>query len=323
MPLGRKQLMSKKPKLFMRLLGLCIFVVILFYVDFGKLVLVLKGADPGLLLLAFFLILPLYGIKAYRWKYILHEQGIFYSYRNALLVYLSANFLAFFTPGRIGEAVKALYVRQDTGVSLVKALPSVLLDRMCDVYFLVLVSVFGMMRLSILKNLGLEGNLILGVLILFPLLFFSAKVRMYCVKIVKKRKYFRKYSGNLDEFNIELEHFSVKNLFPSLFLTAAAYGVLFLSSKIILIASGIPVSFVDIACFVSIANILSFLPVSVAGFGTREASLIYLFSTIGRHTEEAFVFSLIFFFIFFLGGGLVGFIAYSIKPIDFHGTKIT
>ena len=312
----------RKINLALRLLGVCAFLVILiFYIDIGEVVDVMKKADPGLLVFAFFLLMPLYGIKALRWKRILSIQNIAYSHLNSLLAYLSSNLMAFITPGRLGEIVKAVYIKQDTGVELARALPGVIWDRVFDVYFLTWVAALGMMRLAIFSKLGFWGYVILAVIVAAPLLFLNASVRMLCLKILKGEKKLAKWGGKLDALFSEFDLFKLRNLLLPFAQTAVAYGIMFWASLMIAHASGIQVSFVTISFFVSIANILSFIPISIAGLGTRDASFIYLFSTIGRGNEEAMAFSLLFFFVFFIGGGLLGLIAYAIKPVKIRISK--
>ncbi len=70
------------------------------------------------------------------------------------------------------------------------------------------------------------------------------------------------------------------------------------------------------AVFVTFANILSYLPISFAGIGTREATLVYLFATVGISSESALAFSVLLFSCSYLLIGIIGFIAYMVLKLD-------
>tara|TARA_B100000427_G_C15460098_1_gene573624 strand:- start:997 stop:1215 length:219 start_codon:yes stop_codon:yes gene_type:complete len=68
----------------------------------------------------------------------------------------------------------------------------------------------------------------------------------------------------------------------------------------------------------AISNLVSFLPISISGLGTRDATLIFLFSLINIQSELALSYSLLIFFTIFLAGGLFGYFCWWIKPLDFN-----
>ena len=307
--------MRNRAKLLTRLLGIGVLVYILFHVDIPKVASVLKRTQWGPFILAFLLLVPLYGIKALRWRRILAWQNIRYSRRDALLAYLSANFIALVTPGRIGEAVKAFYIKQDTGLGIARALPSVILDRFFDLYVVGAIASVGMARLSVSSRLGTWRYLLLGLLVLIPLVLLNASARGYFLRKVKDLRLGGRWNQAICDLSSELCAFRARDLVLPFVQTIAAYGIMFWASQILALAAGLPLSFLSVAMFVSIANAISFIPISVAGLGTRDACFIFLFSTVGRPKEEALAFSFLFFCVFVLGGGLMGFLAYSIKPV--------
>ena len=72
---------------------------------------------------------------------------------------------------------------------------------------------------------------------------------------------------------------------------------------------------------VSVANILSFLPITISGLGTREAVFIYFFNNIQYSAEQAFVYSTLFFFCFYIIGGLYAYTCFMIKPVSLKRIK--
>ena len=56
---------------------------------------------------------------------------------------MSSLYIGFVTPGRLGEFIKAVYLKSDKGISLSKGMSSVLIDRLCDLYLLIFLGLLG------------------------------------------------------------------------------------------------------------------------------------------------------------------------------------
>jgi len=76
------------------------------------------------------------------------------------------------------------------------------------------------------------------------------------------------------------------------------------------------ISLTNILFVVSVGNVLSFLPFSIAGIGTCYAAYIIILSQIGKTQENAIILSSLVFISFYFLGGLLGLISYLIKPIE-------
>ena len=72
-----------------------------------------------------------YGIRWARWEYYLRRLGIRIAGRDSVLVFL-AGFALTVTPGKLGEAVKALLLRQSHGISATRTAPIVVAERITD-----------------------------------------------------------------------------------------------------------------------------------------------------------------------------------------------
>jgi uncharacterized membrane protein YbhN (UPF0104 family) len=92
--------------------------------------------------------------------------------------------------------------------------------------------------------------------------------------------------------------------------TFIAYAAFFASCYCMSLSLEIPLSYSKIAFFVACANILSFLPISFAGIGTREAILVYFFSLENLSSESALAFSTLVFSFTYLLFGLIGFLCF-------------
>ena len=72
------------------------------------------------------------------------------------------------------------------------------------------------------------------------------------------------------------------------------------------------------AFFMSISSIVTLLPLSFSGIGTRDAALIYLFSIISFSQETALIFSFLILLTFHIFGGLIGAVCFYKKPIKYN-----
>ncbi len=286
---------------------LVISASILFYlitlIDFHKLLQAITEADYKYLLICLAGSILLVSIKAFRWFLLLHNDNIKYPLKNAVRAYFASFLLGVITPGRLGEFMKLYYLRRDIDVDLNSGLKSVILDRIFDLFLLIL--------------FGMAGILVIffnyEVLIAFP---FSTVVIIILIVIMKFSMRFFKSTNNIMLFvNKLISGLSGFRNLVNWFLTLIAYLLFFYLNKLVFVSLDISLSFTNITFVISIVSLVILLPVSIAGFGTREASLIYLLSFFEIPIEKALLFSFLQFLLFFLWGGIIGLAFWITSPI--------
>ena len=309
-----------------RFLGFAVLVGIFCFIDFGKLYENLMNVRLVYLGLGILMLFPLFALKAGRWYLLMRTQGIPYTFGQTLLVWTSANFIAFITPGRLGEVAKAFYVRKDTSIPIAGTFPTVILDRLFDVYFLMAVATYGFFRFSLLARFQVVSWVIIGFILIFPWLMLKRGIAMTVIRLLLKlpglKRLAPKITDMADLFFDEMKKLINARLIIAAFLTVGAYLFLFTATWFIATAADIQIDFVTISIFIAIANILSFVPISVSGVGTRDASLVFLFSLVGLSAEMAVLYSSLFFLVFFLVGGFIGYLCFLIKPIRIDSIKM-
>ena len=302
-----------------RIIGILLLIIILFFLDLESIYKNLSELRLKYLFPAILFIIPVYIVKSFRWHFLLKKQKIFYRLKDAFLAFTSANFIAFITPGRLGEIAKAYHVKKDLGLPLFKTIPSVILDRIFDVYFLALFSFIGIFTLSLSNNIRVGSFIVITILVVIPLFLTRRKVLLRLMKFFFSGKLFNKASDNILDFTEgllkEFDSFKFIDILIAFMLTGLAYLSLFFSAYMISLSMHLNFSLLTISSFVAIGNIISFIPVSISGLGTREAVFIYLFSLFDINPEVAVIFSVTLFFVFFVFGGGVGYICFLIKPL--------
>ncbi|HZK08400.1 MAG TPA: lysylphosphatidylglycerol synthase transmembrane domain-containing protein [Bacteroidales bacterium] len=254
------------------------------------------------LLLVLPVVLVVLAVKGFRWKMLLHSEGYEYSSRRAIRAYFAAYSVGVVTPGRLGELIKVYDARHHIpGIDGVAALRSVVLDRLFDMFFL---SWFGLAGLFFYFKLIPSFSPMLLLVVTFVMLLLALFIGFLILKLITKKL---KRDSKILSFLIKCmeQMLDSKNWYIWLF-TALAYAIFFGGIELLFYSLNIHISFLESGFIISLIGLILLLPISIAGFGTREAGLIYLLAFYGISAETAISFSLLQFLTFFVWGGLIG-----------------
>ena len=307
-------------KKYIKYLGIVVLLIILAKIDVNKLLQILVNVNLIFLVTAIILNIPQLFLKSLRWNRLLLIQGINYSKITSFLTYMSSLYIGFVTPGRLGEFIKAVYLKSDKGISLSKGMSSVLVDRLFDLYLLIILGLIGIWKFDILGKLSNTSLFLLIIFVLFPLIILNKQLMgkviglIYKFVIKKKAQLRDKIEERFEDFYNGINQLINLKLIFSAFLTCLSYSVFFIQCYLIAIAMGISINFITITLFMAISNLISFIPISISGLGTRDAILIYLFSLIDLNPELAVSYAFLVFITFFVCGGLMGGVAWLIRP---------
>ena len=308
-------------KKYIKYLGIVVLLIILAKIDVNKLLQILVNVNLIFLVTAIILNIPQLFLKSLRWNRLLLIQGINYSKITSFLTYMSSLYIGFVTPGRLGEFIKAVYLKSDKGISLSKGMSSVLVDRLFDLYLLIILGLIGIWKFDILGKLSNTSLFLLIIFVLFPLIILNKQLMgkliglIYKFVIKKKAQLRDKIEERFEDFYNGINQLINLELIFSALLTCLSYLVFFIQCYLIAIAMGISINFITITLFMVISNLISFIPISISGLGTRDATLIYLFSLINLTPELAVSYAFLVFITFFVCGGLMGAVAWWLRPL--------
>lgn len=304
-----------------RLLGLILLVVLLTRLDLHQVYQTLRQANPFLMIVAVLTIIPLILVKTIRWQVILRSQDIRFPFWPAFLAYFGSLFIGLLTPGRLGEFVKAIHVSREGQVSAARAFSSVLADRLFDLYALLCVGGMALLTLTADKT-GLGVVLGAIALITVPIMLFLNETTFGWLQRSGSKwggrlaQWLFGPTGWLQEIREGLRQLTFAKLMITIGLTALAYLIFFGQGYLLALALELPVGFSSVSYAIALGSLVTLLPISISGLGTREAAMIAYLGTVGVTAEVALSFSLLVFLIFYIGGGLMGAIAWWIKPVD-------
>ena len=83
----------------------------------------------------------------------------------------------------------------------------------------------------------------------------------------------------------------------------------------------LPITYMEIIPVMALTNIFTFLPISISGLGTREAALAFLLLPRGISLELILAYSMGVLLVFFVAGGLMGAVAWFLKPVAIKFSK--
>jgi uncharacterized protein (TIRG00374 family) len=302
-----------------RLLGVLLLIFILTRIDLSSVASTIAKVNLWYLALVVALMIPVIFLKSWRWQTLLRMQGLHYPLWQAFLAFFGSLNIGLATPGRLGEFSRVFYLVSDKGLSFSTAFSSVLVDRLFDVYFLLLAAGVGLITIpSVSANITLSV-IILVVLLTIPFLLLQKRIGIAFIRLVAKFKPLHGFGERLtaaaDQFYAGIAKLASPGLIVSFLITAAAYAILFLQWKLLALSLGLALPFLYVAAYMSVANLLALLPISIAGLGTRDAALIGLFSLHGISVEGALSYSLLVLFAFYICAAAMSAVAWQLKPL--------
>ena len=292
--------MSKKTKILLQLLGPVIFVYILFQIDYQLFFDKASQINWFFLLATILSMLVVITVRSWRWQSILSALEIKISKKESISLYWLGAFVGVVTPGRLGELIK-VYFLKNKGYSSFRSFFSVILDRLIDVLTFL---VFGLLIFFFFtKEIGVY-ILILGIGVLLAVIFilFLVDQRSFIHKIFAKiiKKIFAVNFKDYSRFTFSKFWQGIKEIkkkeitsFTSYFLVAWLFY--FLARYLMALSLGLDLSFIEVSIISVLIAIITVLPISIAGLGTREAIVIYLFMLFNLDKETALLFSILIF----------------------------
>lgn len=313
-------------KKYYHFIGILILIVILIRIDFQKIILYFSGLNLISFALINLLILPTLFLKSYRWRYLLSLQGIDYSVGNSVISYLGGIYAGLITPGRIGESIKAVYIRTDKGIPLIEGMASVTMDRLFDMHLLIFLGAIGFWNFLKFQyeRYKIVDASILSLLLFGAIIFLNKSLLEKMSKIIYKAMIYKIDKGLFDSqlkvFLVAVKKVVTGNIYPAFILTLFSQFCYFFQCYLLARLMSLNISFMTVIFFISMATLFSIFPISIWGIGTRDASLIYCFSLIGLNVESAVSYSFLLFISFYLISGILSFIGWVIK--GYYGFNI-
>lgn len=314
--------MSRLGAWLLRGIGLVLLAWLIDQAEWQQLSILLTQINLGDLYVLPLLTAVMLGLRAWRWNLLLAAQDIKFPLSRAWAVYAIGVFLGSFTPGRLGDLAKAFYLRQERRVSWERAVAGALLDRLFDVFFMLVVAVWAVYHLDFLPGMTLQ-RAIAG----------AAIGLVFAVLIMKGRRpeeafgrWLRSWKlfGCIGNLRVELSGLLNRVGIGALVLTCLAYGVYFTQTALLARAIGLELSVADVSAAIVLVGLAAFLPISVAGLGTREGilTLVMVRKAVPNSLEMALMYSGLFFAFCFVFPAALGALCWIKTPLSLKKIEI-
>ena len=267
--------MANRRKSFITILKIAISAILIYFiftkVYFSEVVLVLRKSDPVDLVLALVLFILSKVISAYRLNLYFHKLGVYLTQKSNLKLYALGMFYNLFLPGGIGgDAYKGYLIKKKFGVKTKKVVSVLLLDRLSG---LLLLFVYACLLATFLSNEDLERYK--------PYILIAALLGVVSFWLVH-RQFFR------DMLSVFWRSFFHSTLVQLAQLASAYF---------ILKALGIEMAIVAYLFIFLLSSIVSVLPLTIGGIGSREVTFFYGATLLGLDQNTSVGISMIFFLI--------------------------
>ncbi len=298
-------------KKFLPLIGIVLLFYTIYTLDISKIVEAFLSIPIIFILIAIPLTLPRVIIRNSAWFLIQREQKIRISFWRSLKIFLIGYFYGSITPGYLGQLMRILYLKEDTGEPYGKLFVNSFIEATVHTFSLYLMMFIG--SLLVIDVFPMLPMIILS-WILFILLFV-----LYFIKPERGENLFTLLSRGIPErLKVHSYRFTstfykdfprLRKLLLPLLLGLFTWIIIFTQEYFIVLALKLPIPYHYFLLLFPVANAAGFIPISFAGLGTREFTAVMLFSTFfGIPGEKIFVVSLLGFIITDILTGFIGFI---------------
>jgi uncharacterized protein (TIRG00374 family) len=312
--------MRLKNKWVLRSIGLILFAIILSKLNLTKIIALLSNINPFYLVAALLLFIPLLVIKAMRWRLLMKVQDIDYSLKDSTIMYAAALYIGAITPGRFGEFIKIFYLKEDD-YPFGKSFATVLMDRLFDLISLLFLGYVGMLlfitffeRAIIILSCIFVGTILLIIFFIYKKDFGMGILEYISSNFVPERYRENAKTGFSDLCN-GIKGLNSHELLLATSATFFAWIIYFIMMYLFALSLDINIPFLYLATCVSISAVITLIPISISGIGTRDATLIILFSYLGLSKESAIAFSMMILLMYAVNG-FIGLLAWLKKPIS-------
>ncbi len=293
-----------------KLIGIILLAALLRRIDLGSFFDVLRQFHwPEILLLEIISALVIL-TKALRFRILAGRFSVPIDLKKSTIIYGSSMFFSTITPGRVGDFIKVFYLKNLYRSSLQKGVYLSLVDRIFDLLTIALFALFGLaliIPVRVITVVCLFGLELIWILYLFGKKYSAKLITGFIARLG------RRFKVDLENIDFSLL-FSRRLILPAL-LSLIPNGLIFCQMIYISHISQTAIAPLSIIGILALGNLISMLPVTISGLGTRDAAFVYLLARQGIPATQAMTLSLSFFLFNNLGILFFGLLLFLIfKP---------
>lgn len=290
-------------------IGILLFVYIVLRIGPEKIWSSFLSSNYFYILLAILFFIPMLIFQVWKWDYILKKQNIHLNFFYLLKLQMISLFYGSVTPGRLGSLIKIPYLCRKTKKPASECSSSVIIDRLFDFTAVALFAAIGAV-LFLRKFVGFFYFTLLVFLgfLLAIIIFTNKKTSKVILKIIFKFLIPEKLKGkarmSFTRFYESLP--SIIKLVPAFILTLVVWFTIYTQAYFVALAFSVRVPYFYFITTFAVVTLISLIPITVSGIGTREVALLTLLSPYHATPENIVGFSILFSIVCLIIYGLFG-----------------
>ena len=229
--------------------------------------------------IAYFFVYPWFGI--FRW-YKLVSNRYHISFSKAIKIYFFGEGLNLILPSKLGDLSKALYLKNYKISPFSYASGTVVYEKILDLLSIIIIFILSfLLKGSLTLN---NQNQIFASMFLISLVIILL-FNMHFLGDIILRLTPKNYRSSILSLLTFLKFFKTLKQDPFTILFFIFFSVLFWAGHmfqiyLFILAANIDITYSQVLLYMPVVIIISLIPISIAGFGTREISLLYFFENL-------------------------------------------
>lgn len=279
----------------LKLIGVVLLVWIMSTVDWAQASQALLKLNPAYLLAYVVCFVVMMLVRTVRLRLALSRLDHQLTFSDCYVATLEPAFMGVVTPGRLGEFTRVGYIHAH-GVPMQEAISVVTIERLIDICVLLIFGFGGVVYIFAPAAYQFSG----GLAVVLGLLLFFGVIRSYDLLFQHLQKYLgwilrwepsfvaRHRQALATSLHVVINRTAMPIFLLGLVCIALNFGQVYLLAK----AFGFEADYLVVIFAYAVATLVSLLPISVGGLGTREATYIMIMGREGILKEQALLFSL-------------------------------
>ena len=259
-------------------LGVAVYLGLSIFAGFDDLRAALSSFRWSLIPVILGLVFVSYIGRFLRWVYYLRVLDVHVPLKTNAAIF-TAGLSMTISPGKLGEVLKSLFVRQVNGTPVARTAPIVLAERVTDGTGMIIWGLLGALAFS--RGPGLMF-LFLAITVGGVIVLRSKRLSLLAERTLEKLPLVNRLSGHLGAFHgASNELLSVRSLTTTTLISFVSWGFEILAVYLCAMGIGVDIPFLMLVFIYAVSSILGSLSMLPGGIGAAEAGLLGQFVTIG------------------------------------------
>lgn len=259
-------------------LGVAVYLGLSIFAGFDDIRAALSSFRWSLIPVILGLVFVSYIGRFFRWVYYLKILDVYVPPKTNVAIFMAGLSMTI-SPGKLGEVLKSLFIRQVNGTPVARTAPIVLAERVTDGTGMIIWGLLGALAFS--RGAGLMF-LFLAITVGGVVVLRSKRLSLLAERTLEKLPLVNRLSGHLGDFHgASNELLSVRSLAITTFMSFCMWGFEILAVYLCTVGIGVDIPFLMLVFIYAVSSILGSLSMLPGGIGAAEAGLLGQFVTIG------------------------------------------